>query len=206
MTALIIIGAGGHAKAVADLAKTLRWDISCFVDTVNPHRAGEVFQGAEIVSTLPEPLPGSAVAVAIGDCAARLMWVQRLMAEGWQLPVLLHPSAVISASGTIGAGSVVMAQAVVHTDAVLGVGVLVNTAAVVEHDCHLGDGVHMAPRSCLCGQIRVGSQTMIGAGTVIRENLRIGARTVVGAGSVVVKDLPDDVTAWGVPAKIMRTH
>lgn len=196
---LVIMGAGGHAKVVADVARSLGWNVDCFVDTTNPEREGEAFAGALITAALPQ---ATHAAVAFGDNANRLAMARRLMAEGWSLPVLVHPSAVVSSSARLGAGTVVMAQAVVQADATVGMACIVNTGAIVEHDCVLGDGVHLAPRSCLCGTVTVGEQTFVGAGSVVREKMTIGARVRLGAGSVVVAPLPDDVLAMGVPARV----
>lgn len=197
--AIVIVGAGGHAKVVADLVRVLGGRVQCFVDTVNPARDGEVFFGSVVKANMPDV--GTAI-VAIGDNASRLAMMKQLTDIGWSLPVLVHPAAVISPSAQLGAGTVVMAQAVVQADAILGTACIVNTGAIVEHDGVLGDAVHLAPRACLCGNVTVDEQTFVGAGTVVREKMTIGARVMLGAGSVVVTSLPDGVQAMGVPARV----
>ena len=196
---IYVFGAGGHAKVVADLARLQGWRVTAFVDSVDAARHGEPFAGAHVSSSTP---PVGAAVVAFGDNAARLALAKRLAADGWWLPVLVHPSAVVSPSAKLGAGTVVMAQAVVQAEAMVGEACIVNTGAIVEHDCVLGDGVHLAPRACLCGTVVIGEQTFVGAGSVVREKMTIGARVQLGAGSVVVASLPDDVRAMGVPARV----
>ena len=79
---------------------------------------------------------------------------------------------------------------------------IVNTNAGVDHDCRIGSGAHVGPGSALAGNVEIGCESLLGAGTCVVPGVRIGSRAVVGAGSVVVRDLPDDVTAMGVPARI----
>ena len=111
----------------------------------------------------------------------------------------VHPGALVDPSATIGPGTVVFAGAVVQADAVVGEHAIVNTGAVVEHDCVVGDFAHVAPGVVLAGGVRVGEGTLLGVGTSVIPGVRVGSWSTVGAGSVVVRDLPDDVVAFGVP-------
>ena len=96
----------------------------------------------------------------------------------------------------------VCAGAIVLPRATLGRGVLVNTKASVDHDCLIGDFVNIAPAATLGGDVQVGAETFVGPGATVAAGIRIGTRAMIGAGAVVLRDLPDDVTAWGVPARI----
>ena len=203
---LIIFGAGGHARVVADLAKLMGFHVQGFIDTVNPDRASEEFSGSIILGGM-EAAEESTVrqaVIAFGDNAARLALLEQLLEQGWELPVLVHPSAVVSESAVFGAGTVVMAQSCVQAGAKLGMGCIVNTGAIAEHDGDYGDGVHLAPRACVCGTVKIGRGVFIGAGSVVRERLAIGSRVRVGAGSVVINDLPDGCLAYGVPARVIE--
>lgn len=145
-----------------------------------------------------------AIALGIGDNAARQRVFEKCRDAGARLVTAIHPRATIAPSAVIGEGSVVMASAVVNPDAVVGIGAIVNTGAVVEHDCVLGDFAHLSPNSALGGAARVGTLTHVGLCAAVLPLRIVGARSIVGAGAVVAKDLPDDVVAAGVPAKVLR--
>jgi sugar O-acyltransferase (sialic acid O-acetyltransferase NeuD family) len=203
---MFIFGAGGHARVVADLAKAAGFQIHGFIDTVNPDRAGESFAGSVVLGGMDvvQSLPLRRAVIAFGDNAVRLALLNELLEQGWELPVLVHPSSVVSESAVIGAGTVVMAQSCIQAGARLGMGCIVNTGAIAEHDGNYSDGVHLAPRACVCGTVKIGRGTFIGAGSVVRESLAIGSWVRVGAGSVVVNDLPDECLAYGSPARVIK--
>ena len=141
-----------------------------------------------------------AALVGIGDGPTRLIWLERLESYGFQLPVLIHPMAWVSPSATIGLGSVVFAQAAVQSQAFIGKGAILNTGCSIDHNVHLSDGVHISPGARLAGGVHVGSCSWIGIGSCVVQQVRIGADVTVGAGAAVVHDLPDSITAVGVPA------
>ena len=145
---IVIVGAGGHAMVVADLAELSGYSIVGFIDDVNVERRGQPFcratvlGGAEQLAILARSGVHSAV-IAIGDCTARLQLAERTRAVGLNLPVLCHPMASVARDSTIGPGTVVMAGAVVNPGASIGANVIVNTAASVDHECHIDEGVHV---------------------------------------------------------------
>ncbi len=205
MTDLIIIGAGGHGKVVADVARRRKqWSNISFLDDRFP----------ELDSVLNFPVIGRLeslnkiksknidVVVAIGDNQARLMWVKRINKMCLNLVNIIDPSAVISESAHIGAGTVVFPNAVINADASLGLANIINTSAQVEHDCMLSDGVHLSPGGKLGGNVTLGLCCWIGIGVSVKQGIHIGANTIVGVGAAVVDDLPDNIIAVGVPAKI----
>lgn len=206
---LLVIGAGGHAKVVIELARAAGWTPVAAFDPAPP---------ADMV--LGVPVKGddaaaedwirsgrlSRVIAAIGQNALRRRLGMRLRAIGAQMPVLVHPSAVISPSATLGAGTVVMAGAVINASARIGCDVIINTLAAVEHDCVLGDGCHVAPRSALGGGCSIGASALLGLGACARPRSMIGDDAVVGVGAVVIGAVPNDAIATGVPAKIVPSR
>lgn len=142
--------------------------------------------------------------VAIGDNDARRRCADLLRRRHFQLIQVRHPGAIVARSAVLGDGTVVMPGAVVGSGARLGCDVIVNTGASVDHDCVLEDGVHICPGAHLAGSVRVGERTQVGIGASVVPGVRIGARCTVGAGAAVVRDLPDGVVAFGVPARVVR--
>ena len=206
---LVIVGAGGHAKVVADIARLTGYAVAGFLDDVDRARHGTQFCGSvvlgglEQLSTLVHAGVRRAV-VAIGDCGARLHVATCVTEAGMELAVLKHPRSIHSADVTIGPGTVLVAGAIVNPGASVGANVIINTAATVDHDCIVEDGVHIACGARLAGHVQVGRGSWIGIGAVVKERVRIGSQTIVGAGAVVLKDLPDGVVAYGSPAKVIQ--
>lgn len=198
MTGLVIIGAGGHGKVVADVASAIGYDPISFLDAAHPDRRDN---GGWPIVGRPDEQGGSPRFCAVGNNAIRARMFDDLAL--WDAPVLIHPSCVVSPSAQVGAGTVLMAGAIVNADAQIGAGVIVNTAASVDHDCVLGDFTHMSPGVRLAGGVHVGPRTWIGIGAVIREGVSIGADVMVAAGAAVVTDIPDGARVGGVPAKVI---
>lgn len=203
---ILIIGAGGHAKVVIDVARAAGFEP---VAALDPAAVGDDCNGVKVVgddNLAAEMFADGihAVAVAIGDNRLRCRIAKRLGAIGFIFPALVHPSAVISGSAKIGGGTVVMPNAVVNADASVGDFVIVNSAAVVEHDCVLGRGAHVAPGTRLGGCVSVGCGALVGIGSAVRPGASIGDYAVVGAGSTIIADIPANCIAVGSPARVQR--
>lgn len=203
---LLILGAGGHAKVLAEtaLAAGVAHQLAFLDDRPLGSLLGWPVLGPLALAPsakLRQQWPQAAV--AIGHAATRLRWLQQLESLGYALPPIVHPTAVLSPSAVVGPGSVLFAQAVVQACSQLGRGVIVNTAASVDHDAQLADGVHVCPGAHLAGEVRVGARSWIGIGACVLQQLQIGADVTVGAGAAVVRDLADGVTAVGVPARVI---
>lgn len=203
MKRLAILGASGHGKVVADAAGLSGWHEVVFFDDAWP----SVSQNGpwEVVGTCAD-LIGQAggfdgVIVAIGNNRIRSDRQQELLAMGFTLVSVIHPSAVISPYADVGAGSVVFANAVVNACASLGAGCIVNTGAVVEHDCVVGDFSHLSPNSVLAGGVSAGQHVWVGAGASVKQLIVLGDGVTVGMGGVVVRDVPAGQTVIGVPAR-----
>lgn len=140
-----------------------------------------------------------------GDTRPRQQLYERARSEGFNVVDVIHPTAVVSPSATVGAGATMMANAVVNAAATLGENVIVNTGAIIEHDCSVGSHVHVASGARLAGSVQVGDGAHIGLGAAVNPGVRIGARAIVGSGAVVVRDVePGDVVV-GVPARVLRS-
>ncbi len=201
---LLIIGAGGHGKVVADAALASgMWKRVAFLDDgMSPGTKVtelEVIGGIEDMDTLGPTF--SDLTIASGDHEIRMRLLTRAAERGYNLPVVVHPSAAIAPSARIGEGTVVMAQAAINADAEIGQGVIINTGAIVEHDCRIGDGAHLSPGAAMGGEARIGDAVWLGMNSSVLPRVSVGDNSIVGGGAVVVKDLPAGVTAIGVPAR-----
>jgi sugar O-acyltransferase (sialic acid O-acetyltransferase NeuD family) len=116
------------------------------------------------------------------------------------------PTALICNTTTYGEGLQVMASAIIHNDVEIGIQCIINTRALVEHHCVLKDGVEIAPGAVLCGRVHVGENSWIGANATVGPRLNIGDNSIIGAGAVVVTDIPSNVVAVGVPARVIREN
>ena len=207
MSALLIVGAGGHGKIVADIARSLgRWERIAFLDDKYPGSTivseweiiGKISDAANFINEFPE------VAVAIGVNSLRLEVLKKMLNEGFRFPVLIHPDASVSRSATLGVGTVVCVQSAIDIDTVIGMGAIINAGATIAHDCLLGDGVHVSPGGRVSGSATLGECTWLGSGAIVKEMVSIGRSVIVGAGSVVIRDVPDQVTVVGVPTRIIK--
>ena len=205
MKRLAILGASGHGKVVADIAECCGWDEVLFFDDAWPKVsvngnwavAGNSQGLVECLDTF------AGVVVAIGNNAIRAEKLRWLSAISAPVVTLVHPSAVISQYAELGSGTVVMPCVVVNVSSKIGDGVILNTGCSIDHDCTVGDCSHISPGAQLAGVVKVGAQSWIGIGTSVKQLVQIGQRVTVGAGAAVVTDLPDGVTAVGVPARTM---
>ncbi len=196
---LIIIGAGGHGKVIADIAlKNNYTDILFLDDAAQGHRMG--FPIAGTTASLEERNDGKTdFIIGIGNNKLR-----KEIALSHNLPwvTLIHPAAQISYGVQLGAGTVVMAGAVINADSKIGKHCIINSCAVVEHDNFLADYVHISPNAALGGTVHLGECTHIGIGASVKNNIDICDFCTIGAGAVVITSLETPATYIGIPAKI----
>lgn len=198
--ALLIFGAGGHGRVVADAARAAGVTGLLASDRNLVLCRGELLPGIPLhVPDAPSPARVMAVHVAIGCNIARERESQALGLK--RLHTVCHPAASVSPFAQLGEGSFVAAQAVVAPDARLGLGVIVNHGAVVDHDCCIGDFAHIAPGAVLGGEVRIGPGVLVGAGAVVLPGRSIAAGAIVGAGAVVRDNIDSPGTWVGVPAR-----
>ena len=209
---LVIWGAGGHARVIADIISlTGSYVIVGFLDDVCPEPRPVVFSDAPILGGAEQldVLKKQGVRHIIfgfGNCQARLDLARTARAARFTLATVIHPSAVVAQGVAVGAGSMIAAGAVVGPGACLGENVIVNTGATVDHDCELGDGVHICPGVNLAGNVTVGTAAWVGIGATVIQKVSIGAGATVGAGAVVLRDVPAGATVYGVPAQVHEAN
>ena len=194
---LIIIGASGHGKVIADIAIACGYEIVGFLDDDVSKRES---YGYPVLGTLRdiEMYDDCNFIIAIGNNAIRRKISCKYPFLSYV--ILIHPSAVVSKSAKIGDGTVVMPQAVINAGAVIGRHCIVNTASVIEHDCRIENYTHISPGAVLCGTVSVGENTWVGAGSTVINNVSICSDTVIGAGSTVTKNIEKSGVYIGTPA------
>jgi sugar O-acyltransferase (sialic acid O-acetyltransferase NeuD family) len=198
---LMIMGAGGHAKVVADAVLAAAPDAAPVVADANAELAGRVLLGSLVVQPAAQAMQVSTqFHVAIGSNTVREDITQRCIEAGMRARSVIHPSASVSPFATVAAGSFVAAHAVVGPAAVVGQGCIINHGAVVDHDCVVGDFSHIAPNATLGGGVQIGKRVLIGAGATILPKVLVGDDCIVGAGAVARGNLRSGGVYVGVPA------
>ncbi len=199
---IIIVGAGGHARVAAEVAELCGYSLIGLFAQDQPDDSWGLSRYLGPVGAINDKVAESvAIHVAIGNNSARQKLLDQFLRAGRHTPALVHPSAVISARSSLGAGSLVAARAVVGVGAQIGTGVIVNTGATVDHDCVIGDWVHLAPGTTLCGTVSIGRGTFVGAGATILPGVTVGENATIGAGAAVTRAVTTSVTVVGVPAR-----
>lgn len=204
---IIILGCGGHARVVADVCRAAGRIVGGFLDNKTARRAlvgGIAVVGGDELLDDRRFVTEHEFVVAIGDQRARRRLSNVVRERGGTLATVIHPSAVVAPDVRIGAGTVLVAGSIINPGAVLGDFVIINTGATIDHDNVLKDGVQVCPGANLAGTVTCGEDAFIGTGAIIIPGRTIGARAVIGAGSVVTSDIPDDVTAVGCPARVVK--
>lgn len=193
---LIIIGASGHGKVIADIARLNGYSDIIFLDN-NPEKkecAGYPVLGPD---TMAAEIQGD-LFVAVGNATVRKILMERY--QDRTFPILIHPNAVIAEGVNIGEGSVVMAGAIINPDALIGRGCIINTSSSVDHDCTVGKYCHVSVGTHLSGTVNLGDNCWAGAGATVSNNVNICSDVVIGAGAVVIDDIKEVGTYVGVPA------
>ncbi|MEE9381814.1 MAG: acetyltransferase [Nannocystaceae bacterium] len=212
MTRIVILGAGGHAREIANVVEACRddgdpIDMLGFLDD-KPETHGCLVMGLPVLGPTEwlyqQNDTDLAVVAGIGDPAARRRAVGRATQAGARFEILVHPTATITPYVSLAPGVVITAGCVLTNNITIGRHTHINRLTTVGHDCRVGSFVHLAPGVVLSGNVTIGDECYIGTKSCVIQGLTIGARTVVGAGAAVVHDIPGGVTAVGVPARIYQ--
>lgn len=198
MKQIVLVGASGHGKVVADIAKLNGYDKIVFLDDNDKVNS---CSGYPVAGKVCEYLNYDCdFFVSIGNAGIREKLMRQLSQADKNIPVLIHPNAVIAENTKIGYGTVIMAGAVINPDTVIGIGCIVNTCASADHDCVVGDYAHISVGAHICGTVRVGKGSWIGAGATVSNNINITDDCFIGAGAVIVKNIEEQGVYIGVPA------
>lgn len=200
---IVIIGAVGYGKVVADIAQRCGYTEIVFLDDNESLKA---CMGYPVVGKLCTAVEhsDSDFFVAIGNPITRERIQNMLIEEGLHLVTLIHPNSIIAQVVSIGIGTVVMAGAVINSDSKIGKGCIIDTGSSVDHDDVIGDFVHVAVGSHLAGKVSVGERTWIGAGAIISNDVSICEDCMIGAGAVVIRNIDIKGTYVGVPVKRIK--
>lgn len=205
MKNIYIIGAGGHAKVVADIIlkrKELLNDSIDLVGFLDDNLTENIFNipvlgKVEKINELKKDKNNYFV-IAIGNNKVR----EKITRDyNCQYITLIHPKSIIGNEVKIDTGTVVMAGVVVNSYSRIGKHSIINTGSIIEHDNEIEDFVHISPKVSLAGNIQIGKNTWVGIGSIVIQGIKIGKETIIGAGSVVVKNINDKVKAYGNPCR-----
>ncbi|WP_342480564.1 acetyltransferase [Paenibacillus sp. FSL L8-0340] len=206
MSKLLILGAGGHGKVVADAAMASgKWSDIAFLDNNNDLNEVLGFPVLGRFESYQYHLQENwTVFVAIGNNSARMYWLDKLELEGYNIATIIHPYSTISGFSSLGKGSVALAGVVVNANSSIGRGCIVNTSSTVDHDCIISEGVHISPGVNISGTVTVKEDSWLGVGAKVNNNITIGKNVIVAAGAVIIKDVPDNVMVAGIPSTIKK--
>jgi len=208
----IVIGAGGHARVVADTLLASGHKVLGFTDA-DTALHGKMLLGCPVLGddgVLQQYSPEKIrLANGIGITnhqvqSLRQRLQQSLQTQGWYFIGVKHPSAVVSTYTEINSNVQIMAGSIIQCGAFIGEGSIINTGAIIEHDVHIGDWTHIAPAAVLCGEVSIGNFCHIGAGATVRQQIILGENCLVGAGAVVTKSANGSIVLTGIPAREYR--
>lgn len=207
---VIVVGAGGHGQVVGDIILRMAdvgIDISLvgFVDDA-PSAVGQLRLCRPVLGPVNHlaSIEHDALLIAVGSNEVRRRLAAELDRNGEQYATAIHPKAVLAPDVVVEAGAIVCAGVIVNTGTSIGAHAIVNTGATVDHHNQLGAFVHIAPGVHLGGDVSVGAGTLIGIGSTVLPQRSIGEWSVIGGGSVVTRNLPANVTALGIPARVRK--
>ena len=207
---VLLIGAGKHASVVAEKVFDMpQLKIYGFVDKVqHPLPTFITKRGCKILgddNLLRQLEKDIFVHICLGGdlIGVRKRIIREIVRLKLKDITIVHPSAYVALSASIGKGVTVLVGAAVNTNAKIGDYCCINTNAVIEHDCVIGENVFLQPGSIIAGNVTVGEHTVIGMGASIREKTKVGKNCIIGGGAFVCKDIPDNSIAYGVPARVM---
>lgn len=202
---LVVIGAGGFASDIWNIAHALNQKIIAFID---PAKKGEVFFESPVLESTSDldNLSDFHFAVGVADNARRYSIFRELISIYAEVsfPSLIHPTVVLPANTTIGQGCIVSPYTVIGPLVSIGCFCKIGSLCLVSHGCSIGSFSFLGPNVTLAGDVNVGRFTFLGMSSSVQEKLSIGNNTIVGANSFLNQTLPDNVVAFGTPARVAQ--
>lgn len=197
---VLIIGAGGHAKVVADIVLRNGDSLIGFLDDSDEKQGAVIFKDYKVIGMVSdaERFRDCYFIVAIGDNHSRAEIVEKLNVKFY---TAIHPDAILADTVRIGDGTVVMAGAVINPDTIIGKHCIINTSCSIDHDNKIGDYVHISPGAHLAGTVSVGEYSWICVGSTIVNNISVFDDIIIGAGATVLSDANESGIYVGTPAK-----
>lgn len=212
MHSVILIGGGGHAKAIIEII-TMRKEYHIVGITDNkPVKKEKFISGVPIIGNdeklqtyFQKGIKQAFITLGtVGDTRQRIRLYKMLKEIGFELINVVHPSAIIADSLALGSGNAIMSGSIINTYTTLGDNCIINTGSIIEHDCVIEDHVHIATGAKLAGNVKVREGTHVGIGAIVKQGVTIGRQVAVGAGTVVLEDIPDNVVCAGIPARVIK--
>lgn len=208
MEKIILLGGGGHCKSIIDTIQTSNlYKIVGIIDL--KQNIGQYINGIEVVDSDENLMKYKKAGIenafisigSIGNTLVRRKLYDLAKKIGFNIPKIIDNSAIVSKDTEIFDGTFIGKGAIVNTKSVIGLNCIINSGSIVEHDCSIDDFVHISSGVTLCGGVRIGENTHIGANSTVIQYKTIGENVVIGAGSVVIKNIRNNVKAYGNPCK-----
>ncbi|HOS82744.1 MAG TPA: acetyltransferase [Methanolinea sp.] len=199
---LVIIGCGGHARSVLDVALNEGWKDVLIVDELG--KPGEsIFEYPVYTSLFDADNSYRDIFVALGDNYERKRRINDILThyKQFNLVNIISSHAYLSPRSSLGKGIFIGNFAHIGPQVVIDDNTIINTHAIVEHECYIGNSSHISIGAHLAGKVRIGEYCMIGAGAIIRDRISIHDHVTIGAGAVVVKDISTPGVYVGNPAR-----
>ncbi len=194
---LILIGAGGHAHSCIDVIEQQgHFQIAGLVGLPEQQYAQHL--GYPVIGT-DSDLPALAkihqyALVTIGQIKTaeqRIRLYQQSVELGFQLPIIIAPTAYVSRHATLGAGTIVMHGAIINAGVSVGNNCIINSRVLIEHDARVGDCCHISTGAILNGDVVVGSGSFVGSGSIIKQGTIVGKESLIGMGLVIRQNIED---------------
>ncbi len=199
---LLIIGAGGHGKVVANIASLMGcWEMIYFLDDNEQINEVNGFAVIDRVANLEVYVNEYDIFVAIGNNKTRRDIHEKLLELKASIPILIHPNTIVEPSVIIGCGTVIMAGVVICIDSKIGKACIINTSSSIDHDNEIKDFVHVSPGCTLSGNVTIGNTCWLCTGSKVINNIFITDSTIIGAGAVVTHNVYEPGSYIGIPAR-----